>query len=51
MIADSPLDAWAHVRDHEREGAEESTTCLQCFVRIEGRFDTASDAVALAASL
>lgn len=48
VIADSPLDAWAHVRDHEQPETEQTTVCPECFVRLEGTFDTATDAVALA---
>lgn len=45
VIADSPLDAWAHVSDHEQT---QTTVYPDCFARIKGRFDTAADAVALA---
>lgn len=48
VIADTPLDAWAHVRDHEHEPTDLTAMCPECFVRIEGRFDNAAKAVALA---
>jgi hypothetical protein len=51
VIADTPLDAWAHVRDHEGGSADRGATCSECFVRIEGRFDDPADAVALARTL
>lgn len=48
IVADSPFDAYAHVRDHEPEGRAETKTCPACFVRIQGRFSEAAEAVALA---
>jgi hypothetical protein len=48
VIADSPLDAWAHVRDHEGAGTVEGETCPECFVRIKGRYENPGEALALA---
>lgn len=48
VIADSPFDARVHVRDHVRDVPDGSTTCAEYFARIEGRFDTAAEAVAFA---
>lgn len=51
VISDTPLDAWVHVRDHEGGSTDRAETCSECFVGIEGRFEEAADAVALARKL
>jgi hypothetical protein len=48
IVADSPFDAFAHVRDHERDDTPDVGACSDCFVRIEGRLKTAADAIAFA---
>lgn len=48
IVADTPFDAYAHVRDHEREGEAEAESCPTCFVRIQGRFTDAAEAVVFA---
>jgi hypothetical protein len=37
VIADAPLHAWAHVRDHEPNPANGGTVCPECFVEIKAR--------------
>jgi hypothetical protein len=37
VIADTPLDAWVHVRDHEPEPANGRQTCPECCVQITAR--------------
>jgi hypothetical protein len=44
IVADHPQDAWAHVRDHADVEPEDGA-CPHCFVRIEGRFSSASEAL------
>ena len=46
VIADFPLDAWGHVRDHEPDGCGTFETCSECFVRVEGRFASSAEALA-----
>lgn len=46
--ADTPIEAWVHVRDHEHNGAEAGSGCRQCFVGVEGVFEDTEQAVALA---
>jgi len=48
IVADSPWDARAHVRDHEAGGAKPNTTCSRCGVQIKARFANAEEAAALA---
>jgi hypothetical protein len=48
VVADTPFDAYAHVKNHEGELSKQTKTCPQCFARIRGRFKGPSDAVALA---
>jgi hypothetical protein len=37
VIADAPLHAWAHVRDHEPNPASGGNVCPECFVEIKAR--------------
>jgi hypothetical protein len=46
--ADSPWDAWLHVRDHGDAGTEQDGACSACFVKVEGEFDSAPDVLAYA---
>lgn len=47
-IADSPIDAWVHVRDHEPHVANGRDACPECFVQIKARRAARSDMLALA---
>jgi hypothetical protein len=48
IIADSPIDAYVHVRDHELRSQRDREACPQCFVKIRGRFDNVLEAIAFA---
>ena len=43
--ADSPWDAWVHVRDHAGEISEEDDFCSKCFARTEARSLSANDVI------
>jgi len=46
--ADSPWDAWIHVRDHGQAALEPDGACSVCFARVEGAFDNPADTLAYA---
>jgi hypothetical protein len=48
VIADAPLDAWVHVRDHEPDLAGGKEVCPECFVQITARRVPTEQAVAIA---
>jgi hypothetical protein len=48
VTADAPLDAWAHVRDHEPDIASDRETCPVCCVQITARRVPTDQAVAIA---
>jgi hypothetical protein len=45
VCADSPWDAWLHLRDHRQTALEPDGACPACFVRVEATFDSTEDAV------
>jgi hypothetical protein len=38
LRADSPWDAWLHLRDHDEAGHEPDGTCSACFISVEAEF-------------
>jgi len=48
VIADAPLDAWVHVRDHEPAVAAGRASCPECYVQIMARRVPTPHAVAIA---
>jgi hypothetical protein len=48
IVADSPHQALAHVKNHESDLDAQFLRCKKCFVRIFGRFGDSSAAVSLA---
>jgi hypothetical protein len=48
ITADSPLDAWCHVRDHSNGQTEAREDCPQCFVRVDGEFSDPADVIKIA---
>ncbi len=51
VIADSPIDAWVHVRDHEPHIANGRDVCPECFAQIKARRAAGSDMMALARTI
>jgi hypothetical protein len=48
IVADSPWDAWIHVRDHGAEEAASGTICSRCGVQVQASLAKTEDAVAVA---
>lgn len=48
ITADSPLDAWCHVRDHSDRETEAGDECPECFVRVDGEFTDPADVIEVA---
>jgi hypothetical protein len=44
VVADGPWDAFVHVRDHPKARLDDESTCSECYVAVDGVFDS-SDAV------
>lgn len=51
VIADSPLHAWVHVRDHEPDVANGPEVCPECFVQIKARREPGAQMLVLARRL
>lgn len=43
--ADSPWDAWVHLRDHREMALKRDGSCPTCFVRVEATFKSPKEAV------
>jgi hypothetical protein len=50
VLADTPLHAFVHVRDHEPQSASGGEECSDCHVLVKGRFKNQQETVAAARS-
>jgi hypothetical protein len=48
LTADTPVDAWVHVRDHEPDAAAGHDVCPECCVAVRARLQSTAQALALA---